>query len=703
MLDSGRPPQRIAGLTLFYDHADEHRRYVLAETPRLVANPTPQLSLVLFRGEQSGGLLQFESTLAPTEAQLAKAEQELLQTGRRVTLARPDWRRGTVHVAGWLQTDELKPLMLAVGPPMLVGDPMAVVAARLDVHGAALADAALKGNALPTVLIFELETLGLSGPLGVEAEADLQAIHDRLTAEGALTTPYGYARIAKTWEMMERENLIRIRVVDESGDFESQRAETMRRVGEDLIAGMFSPFPPQEKPKQLEDGSVAPLELSFRLTVRREELSTTSRWSFLERRAMPIRHYAAASLVDLLGDSPAADHIHLADLTTDQRQIMVRVEPELAALGLAAVEVDLRYTDTDTGDDADENKNDDRDVDQTVVLTDEQPQVQITTDRITGTPRYRVRTRFDPDQTRATDRESGWLEAPSDLILVSARYLFPPRTLTVIAGRAEFDWLDHVEVAIDTPQELPRSLILDRQTRSADAYFPAAGDGPLSVTAHWRGVAGEPSQSDPIRTVEDDILVLDSPFGDSINVLVVPRPSSQVLSMTVDLRMTHNGFTHNKSVSWESPDSQAQRVGLRRPADSPRRYEYRVSLVHQDGTLDTGDWTSEDKTVLVVPTIEAGQTMVVHNVEIVLLGGGPSARDSFAIELALTAAEHHTQQVLQGTQDQARLVLMTPQGAPPPVLVAREFLNSGQVRETRWENPDALIVLPPVSLVPQTP
>src|SRR3954452_8782031 len=99
MLDAGRAPQLIGGLTVFFDHADEHRRYVLAEAPRLVMNPDPQLSLLIYRGNATGGLLQFESTLAPTDAQLATVERTLSQSGRAPVLARPDWRRGTVRAA----------------------------------------------------------------------------------------------------------------------------------------------------------------------------------------------------------------------------------------------------------------------------------------------------------------------------------------------------------------------------------------------------------------------------------------------------------------------------------------------------------------------------------------------------------------------------------------------------------------------------
>lgn len=680
MLDAGRAPQRIAGLTLFFDHADPQRRYVLAETPRLVANPDPQLSLVLFRGEQSGGLLQLEATLAPMEAQLTAVERTLTESGRTPTLARPDWRSGVVRVAGWLQTQELAPRLLVVAPPSLVGDPVAVIAARLDAAGAALADASLKGNALPTVVIFELETLGLSGPLGVTAEADLRAIHDRLTAEGALTTPYGRARIAKTWESAARDNLIRVRVVDETGEVESQRAEAMRRIGEDLLARMFSPFPPPERPRQLDDGTVAPLELSFRLTMRREELATSERWDFHERRAVTIKHYAAASLIDLLGARDPAKHITFADLSEIQREVVIRAEPELARLGLAALEVDLRHAGAAS-------------VHQTVVLTDARPELRLPTVAEGGPLQYRVRARFDPALTRAHDRETDWQEAEGGLIAVSARRLFPPRVFTVLAGRVELDWLDHVAVQVEAPEELPRTLVLTANAPSADAFLPAAGDRGLTVTAEWRGRRDEPTLTEAPREANDDLLVLDSPFAESINVLVVPLPLSDVVTTVVELRTQHGSFVHAKTESWDVPDRAPRRVGLRRLAGSPREFFYRVQFIREDGTIDEGPWASSDRSTLI---IGAEGPTEVRTTEVVLLGGGPAERGSVAVELVLEAGEHRTQDLLEGERDSATLALVVPQGSPTPVLSAREFMVSGEVHETRWNDPEAIVVLPPV-------
>lgn len=683
MLDAGRAPAYLHGLIVFFDHADEDLRYIVPETPSIVLDPDPRLSLLLYRSGEggSGGLLQLESSLAPTETQLEAVERDLASAGRTPTLARPDWRSGTVRVVGWLDEGELAPIALAVGPPSLVGDPLVVLAAHLDQAGAALADRALRDDSLPTALIFELETIGLSGPLGVEVEADLQAVHDRLTAEGALTTPYGRARLAKTWEALERENLIRVRVVDESGDVESRRAEAMRRVGEDLIASMFSPFPPPEKPAALDDEAVAAIELSFKLTMRREEVSHTSRWAFHERRAVPVKHYAAASLVGLLGGMPPTDRIHHVDLEPETREIVVRVEPELAALGILSLEVDLTRA-TEDG------------IEQTVLLTDEIPERRIVlVERNDETLMYRARARFDPLVTRAEDRESGWVGTLGNLVVVSARRLFPPRAFTVIAGRVELDWLDSVEVIVTPPEELERTLVLDASTRSADLFLPAAGAGPLIVTTRWRGLPGEPTHSDPPRLVDDDLLVLDSPFGDSIRILAVPLPLSDTISIVVELRYVHDGYSHEKTLTWEGDDRAPKRAGLRRPVGSPRSYEYRVIVLRRDGTLDEGPWISTEEVTLAVGAQEAVR---VHETELAVLGGGPAGRGSLAIEAVLEAGTHQVRQLLEGEADHARLVLVAPEEAPAPALVVREFLMTGAIEETRWESPESLVVLTPM-------
>jgi len=681
MLDAGRLPEQTEGLTVFADHADPHRFYVAANRPGVASNPESQVSLLEFRtGSEGGGLLQFRTALTPTEEQLLVARNRLTQVGgTEPTLVRPDWRDGRVRIFGWLAEEELAPLTLATGPISLVGDPTALISARLDSAATALADASLRGDSLPTAVIFELETLGLAGPLGIEAEADLQAIHDRLKAAGALTTPYGSARLANTWEEFERDHLIRIRIVDESLDFEGRRAEALRRIGEELVSRMLSPAPPPERPTMLDDAPVAPIELSFRLIVGREELQATAHWSFLDRRAVPVRHYAAANLIDLLGGRPAAERIKTVDLEAGRTEIVVRAEPELSELCITSLEVELRSG--ETGDPI-----------ETVLLTPETVEQRLPITQSLADPVWhRVKARYDPECTSVETRESAWFKDEGNFVLVSARRIFPPRVLTVILGRAELDWIETVELLIEAPGEQPRKFLLDASCRSRECFFPAVTAGPLLLTAQWHGRAGEPSASEPTREVDEEILVLDSPFGESIHVLVVPLPLANVVSTAVELRVEQEEFSSSKVVSWELAERTPKEVSLRRMVAGPRAYAYRITSVRSNGTLEQQGWNHSENATLVVGSEEP---VAVTRVEVVLLGGGPAGRGSLGVELILKSGQQSTTDLLEGNRDRSELFLVAPEGSPEPVLEAREFLNSGQAVETTWQSPGDLVVLP---------
>lgn len=683
MLDAGRAPEHRAGLIVFFDHADENRRYVVAETPRLAGQPDPQLSLLLFRSNEagdrtSGGLLQLEAALAPSMEQLEKVREELVSLGREPVLAAPDWRSGSVEVAGWLAVSDMAPLSLALGPPSLTGDPFVALAARLDQQGAALAAESLRGDALPVVLLWKLETLGLGGPLGIKVEADLQAMHKRLTLEGALNVPIGRARLAKTWERFASEQLIRTRIIDESGDVDGNRGEAMRRVGEDLTARMFSPFPPPEAAQLLKDDPVAAVELSFRLTHRREELEQTRHWSFHERSAVAITHYAAAGLVGLLHGRPLSKHIFFADLGAQTREVVVRVEPELDALAIAALEVDLEWT---------RRGEPDRVIAFSPAVTEE----RFTVDRDLSTAfRYRVRARFDASKTRALDQQTDWMEAPGDLVVVSARRLFPPRSLTLMIGRAEMDWIDSVKVDVRAPLEPERSIVLSPDRRSATAFFPGAGKGLLHISASWIGAAGEPERTAEAFDTDEELVILDSPFGDSINVLAVPLPLGGVVNVALELEHATGDLRRTLQLNWDGDDRSSRTAALRRLPETSRRYRYRVLLMHEDGTLDEQPWVETEKGTIV---IGAEKPVKVYATEAVALGGGPAERGSFAIEFVLQSGPDRTSALLEGEAANARLVLVTAENASEPRLHAREFLNSGQVVETHWETLEPLHVL----------
>jgi hypothetical protein len=395
---------------------------------------------------------------------------------------------------------------------------------------------------------------------------------------------------------------------------------------------------------------------------------------------VPIRHYAAASLVDLLGARDPESFIRLIDLQEARPDIAVRVEPELRALGLAAVEVDLR----EPGSDA---------VKRTVSLTDANPEI-----RVAGTSGqigvdYRVRTHFDPSLTAAADRESAWQSEPGGLVVVSARRLFPPRRFTAIAGRVEFDWIDGIDLLLRVPGEPARSLTLTRDAQSGDVFFAGAAERGLTVSATWRGGQNEPTRSDPPHGVDDGILVLDSPFAESLHVVVVPMFRAGVVTIVAELQAASNGFVHARTVSWDAPDRTPVRVGLRRLPGGSQTYTYRVQAIHDDGRVEPSSWQQSS-----APTLIAGADgpVAVRTADVVVLGGGPQGRGSFAIEVALESGHDSVSDVLEGTRDSTSLVLVTSSTSPAATLTVRERLNSGEVRESHWDDPPALTVIPPV-------
>ena len=687
MLDAGRAPALRRGLNLFFDHADTGVVYVAAQVPGLAHNPDPQLSLWMFRDRDDGGaLLQLEGTLAPDPAALAALPTELVSLGWQPPdgaapiLARPPWRVGEVKLFGFLGDAPLAPTVLATGAPSLLGDPRVVIAARLGRDAAALAEAALHGDALPTVLLFDLETVGLAGPLGIEAEADLQAIHDRLTAAGALTTPYGAAKISATWEEYLRDGLIRVEVVDEAGELEGRRGEAMRRIGEELVRTMLTPEPPPEAPPQLDDRAVAPIELSFRLTMRREELATHKRWSFRERAAIAVRYTAAASLLDLLRDSPLERHVHTVDLADAPRRVLVRAEPELAALGVAALEVDLRP----------EGQGD---AQSQVVLTDDAPEQELEVEREAFAPlELRVRARFDPTATAQPDRETPWMPIDGSLAVVSARRLFPPRTLTCVLGRCELDWIERVELAFGTVGSVTRMATLDAAHRACELYLPGAGDEPIALRVHWRGAPDEPSALEPERVLEGDLVVLDSPFGASVSVLCVPLPRDDLAGITLELQLDDPGAdtqsARTRTLAWDGEDRTPRMAHLRRRDDQPARYRHRTTFVRLDGGIERGPWIAGEQPSLVL----GGDGFEVTTCEVHAIGG-PAARGSVAVALELRAGEHHSHAMIDSGPDHAKLVLAHPAGLVPALHV-QEFMNDGSTRERVFDPAPPLVVLP---------
>jgi len=158
----------------------------------------------------------------------------------------------------------------------------------------------------------------------------------------------------------------------------------------------------------------------------------------------------------------------------------------------------------------------------------------------------------------------------------------------------------------------------------------------------------------------------------------------------LDLRTTESGFSDCKQLSWDSDDRTSQQVGLRRLLGSSRNYQYQVTLMRDDGTIEQQPWAETAQRTIV---IGATKPVRVISTEVVVLGGGPAGRGSLAIELALSAGENRVRQLLEGEADEVRLALVADENSPPAQLIAREFLKSGRVVQTQWAPVEPMHVL----------
>lgn len=704
MLDFSIAPRLIAGLSVFSDHADRDVFYLLSDTPGLVARDGGALSLLLYRSsERSGGLLGFEAELGISEAQYETVRETLMTdgAGAGVRLLTPDWRDGEVQLAGWLQEDALKPIHRYLGQPNLQGTPRITVAAHLDQQATALARNTVEQDMLPTVVIFQLQTLALAGALDIRVSADLQAVHERLTLEGAFQAPMTRLALEATWEELARDNVIQVEVLDQSGDTEGQRAEALRRVGEDLIARLFSPMPPAEIPPQVGDEAIAAVELSFQLTQRRESLETHARWQFTERQAVALNHYAAASLIGWSQDG-AATSIRTVDLSDYRQELVVRCEPDLEALAISAVEVDLALHGQQQSDGGD---NPEPEVSDTLLFTEAALEQQMVL-RQPPSPgaAYRVRLRFDPDHIQRPGFESDWLPGLNGSVVISPRRLLRPRQLDLLIGRAEMDWLDHVEVVVRDAGGRQYQRLLDGEQRSARLLLPVA-DEPLSVVSHWRGRGLEPALSSaenelPRDGAGSETVILDSPFGASIRILALPAPGLEFASLSLELHYQADDFEQRLGTDWGMAEQDARELHLRRPSGATTTYRWRMILIGSDGSLEQTEWQeSSANTLILGGESDGGEPLQVHRVTTILLGGGVAGRGAFAAEVVLEAGDRQSRKILEGETEQVTITLLAPAG-DAPLLTVREFLLKGGSREQQFQTPEAMVVLPPVTVAP---
>lgn len=670
MLDASRAHRLIAGHPVFVDHEDPSLHYVFPGPPRLVHDPAaerPELSLVMFRsqGGPSGGLLGLTTELSLEPAAHDRILRELRADGvPEPRLLVPPWRRGQARLAGWLGEEgqaRWSHHVLGATQPALTPDGRALFSALLNESGAALAAGALGGGALPLVVVYTLETLGLGGKLGVVIEADVARTWERLTLEAQVESRY-YARAeaSAVFEQALERGEVRVRVTDESGDVEGRRATALQLAGQAFAAELFTLAAPRAAHGGLRDGTELNLELAFMLRTEAEGVRKQVSWSFEERRPWVMQHHTAASLAALW--PPAAGPSVVREVDGDDplfahTALRVAASTSLAGAGLSALEVFVRWSEPEA-----EQAAPPRQLTLTGAAT---VGVAHLPSPVNAPWWYQVEAVPEQRGPFAPTGLSAWRRGTGQVLVVPVAELFGLRRRAVMLARIDPTWHVCAELVVQTERGEGRYRLTSAGDR-VDLALPAELPTP-SCFVQWVPVDGsEPLRSGPYL-LDDDVLVLEPPYEPTQTIMVIPVVDQDVLLIEVQLEVVDPSGAVLSSVVevLSAHDAAPTTLRLRRPLGATRGYRFLERRHDVDGTVHERAGTS-DSAMWVVGYADQR----VWTVQAVLLAGPPAARGDLATVLHLVASADQVEidratAVLDGQQSEAALWVR----APPDVEV----------------------------------
>jgi hypothetical protein len=670
MLDASRPPQRFGALLLAPDHAVATRWYLLADALRL-----RHASLTLFRGggdRPGGGLLGLEVDLGVDSAHLDAARAEIAKLGTDPPeILLPDWLEGTASLVGPLVGAGAGPAearmfvaQLASTTPALVGDDVAVFAVEADEDGATLLRQTMADGSIPAGVLYDLTTLGLMGALGVRVDVDLHGAYDRFAAEIAATTRIGQAALQRIVEGMITDRVMQVVVVDASGG-DAARADAIAQASEELAMRLLQPtlapvaFGPGVPKAQN-------LDIGFTLRVERDQVEARASFSYVERRARRFAHRPQGSLTGLLdGVDPktVVREVSAADPFFASTSVLFELAGGLASAGMSALSVRAEWGVAATAPDG------------ASALAVDEALLDATTGQATlsagvsGATGYRWRghATYLASTDAVPERTSEWLDGTGQHQYFDSAMLFPTRSVSIVAGRIDFDWIARAEVRLVCGGQT-RTAVLDART-AATTFRLDAGVGPTTLAATFRGIDGEPTWATPPAPVGEDVVMVDAPFADSLSIVVVPVPTATTTSLTVDLVRDEaaTGFRHERLVSFTGPDWSIQRVALRRLDGSSAAYSYTTTIVDDRGA------TTQDPVTTSAPAIAVGDAgREPRRVELLLVRGAPATTGDLAVEATVTPVDASGKpvgasatHVFQGPETQAEVWTTAPPQAAP--------------------------------------
>lgn len=272
MLDLSKPLGQLEGLTLYADHERADLVYYLPDEIdlRLLTPDRPDIALQIFYPDEAivggtedlakavGSILSLGVNCVLSPAREQRVREALAEQLDRddFSFTPPPWEDGSVQLL-LLDSQSAETVTSAIAgdamvlgvvgsrrPSLADGQLAALFHARLDRRGTALAAAALAGQAGSVAgVLYDLSFAALRPTVNLRMSADLERCAEFFRAGVGVQTFYVGAEISATFGKMREEGVIKVDLVSEASDPESERLvnESVKDFYDVLMRELFRP------------------------------------------------------------------------------------------------------------------------------------------------------------------------------------------------------------------------------------------------------------------------------------------------------------------------------------------------------------------------------------------------------------------------------------------------------------------------------
>lgn len=570
--------------------------------------------------------------------------------------------------------------------PDLTHDLRSVFSLSLSQSGVTFLQALYEDGAAPVGIVFDLVYDGLRQAVQARVTADVSTIYQHFGGTAGVQYYYVRAEVDAALDKLQQDGVIKVELTSQATGDEAQKSKelAMSLFRDQIVQQLFRPTAPAVTPGMTQQqlgqalkqasGSIVSLTLEYK---RAEELKTVT-YDFSERAPEERRHAPQAFLPLLVSKQALQQAVHrvgLGDAFFEALDVLVTGPrpDDFTTLGIRQVEAKLTYG--EPGDAA-------APVSETLVFRKDSAG-----DKHFGAPRagrpsldYSIAAAYDFDRT-------------SDITSDSFKYELPPRRGTsrvvLINPNADFGFLD-VELELGripdglTEAEVMLGYAAPSSGFAASGTFHLPAAGAAGPNPHWRVRTREPdgaqyqvtcswhftdntSYVQPAFTSTERLLVIESPFGHTRNLLVRPNVTSPAITeVAVEIQYTDqaHGYERTFQLTLNAPFT-TQTLGWPIVDPSVQKLRYRVTTT-EPGFVSEGEWQETSEPSIVVGS--AGSR--VGKIDIHLIGPTLTELGVDAVRLdlqvdPLTGAEGEQASLLLDDSSRVAVSSLTyPPGAP---------------------------------------